>query len=165
MEKFAVDALVTTLGAAPIILRELVGRIPLGELDARRKPHFWSIHDHIAHLAETQHIMNKRMERFRDEEAPDFTPYNPPAEGASGADATLPTVAECLDDFAASRTALCALARSLPPAVWDRRGSHPEYKIYVAGNVLRHIAMHDHWHMYRIEELWLTRDQFLTELS
>jgi hypothetical protein len=25
--------------------------------------------------------------------------------------------------------------------------------------------MHDHWHMFRMEELWLTRDAYLTRLE
>jgi len=29
------------------------------------------------------------------------------------------------------------------------------------GGLERHILMHDHWHMYRMEELWLTRDAYL----
>ena len=29
--------------------------------------------------------------------------------------------------------------------------------------VLNHILFHDYWHMYRIEELWLTKDEYLSK--
>jgi hypothetical protein len=27
------------------------------------------------------------------------------------------------------------------------------------------MLMHDYWHMYRMEELWLTRNDYLTSLT
>jgi hypothetical protein len=30
------------------------------------------------------------------------------------------------------------------------------------GQRQKEAALHDHWHMYRVEELWLTTDEFLT---
>ena len=44
---------------------------------------------------------------------------------------------------------------------WTRKAKHKEYIEYTPYIMLRHILMHDHFHMYRIEELWLTTDEFL----
>ena len=51
------------------------------------------------------------------------------------------------------------------PADWEKTATHPEYEQYSLIILARHILMHDHWHMYRMEELWLTRDEYLTILT
>ena len=48
---------------------------------------------------------------------------------------------------------------------WQKTATHPEYAQYSFYILVRHILMHDHWHMYRMEELWLTRDEYLTQLE
>jgi hypothetical protein len=50
-------------------------------------------------------------------------------------------------------------------STWQKTGIHPEYELYSLSILGRHILMHDFWHMYRIEELWLTRDAYLTKLE
>lgn len=43
----------------------------------------------------------------------------------------------------------------------SRSARHPEYTLYTPYVMLRHMMMHDYLHMYRIEELWLTRPEYL----
>lgn len=43
--------------------------------------------------------------------------------------------------------------------------SIPEYALYSLFILARHILMHDHGHIYRMEERWLTRDAYLTKLE
>lgn len=176
------SALVETLRAAPDVLADLVRSVPAGRLDVRRRPHFWTIRDHIVHLADVQPMLLGRIERFRDEEHPSFIPFIPddaeaddgeggepesagePPDG--GARSTEPqSVEAAVEAFRECRDRQIRLIESLSAEVWERRASHPEYSLYSTSILIRHIAMHDHWHMYRVEELWLTRDEFLTEVE
>lgn len=72
---------------------------------------------------------------------------------------------ESLQKFSLWRGRQVELIESLPAEVWRRIGSHPEYTQYSLSILIRHILMHDHWHMYRMEELWLTNDEYLTVLE
>jgi len=51
------------------------------------------------------------------------------------------------------------------PEASVKETSRPEYENYSLFILVRHILMHNHWHMYRMEELWLTRDAYLTKLE
>ena len=55
------------------------------------------------------------------------------------------------------------LARTLSPEDWRKEATQPEYEYYTAKILLRHMLMHDNLHMYRIEQLWLTREVFLLD--
>jgi hypothetical protein len=55
------------------------------------------------------------------------------------------------------------LARSCGPEAWEKPGVHPEYDQYSLEILLRHILTHDGWHMYRMEEIWLAKDESLTK--
>lgn len=159
-----VKELLQTLEAAPAVLAELVRTVPRERLEIHRKPHFWTIRDHVSHLAGVQPMLTKRLERFRDEAEPSFVPYLPSEE--EPAEEVRPLeVDAALAAFAEGRKRQIELIAALPAEVWGRRGVHPEFELYTPSILVRHIAMHDHWHMYRIEELWITRDEYLTELS
>ena len=43
-----------------------------------------------------------------------------------------------------------------------KEAKHDEYKKYNIEIKLNHMLFHDYWHIYRIEELWLTKDEYLT---
>lgn len=157
--------LLQTLGGAPAILARLVRSIPRERLEVRRRPHFWTIRDHVSHLAEVQPMLMKRLERFRDESEPSFIPYLP-SDQEVPADAAQPLqIDDALAAFSRARAQQIELIDALPEAVWSKSGVHPEFELYTASILVRHIAMHDHWHMYRVEELWITRDAYLTEVS
>lgn len=159
------EELVRTLEAAPAILADLVRQIPRKRLEVRRRPDFWTIRDHISHLAEVQPMLLGRLGRFRDEEAPSFIPYLPSDEDAPKEEVAPLEVDAALKAFAEGRRRQIELIATLPEEVWAKPGVHPEFELYTASILVRHIAMHDHWHMYRMEELWITRDEYLTEVS
>ncbi len=160
----SLDAVFEGLSLSPKILRELVEAIPGPELIAVRRPGFWSIQDHVIHLADSQAKLYARLVRFRDEEHPEFMPNLPDPSAPPSPKPEIADAASALTEFAARREKMLARIEAYPLAVWRKTGAHPEYTLYTAFGLLRHILMHDHWHMYRIEELWLTRDEFLTEL-
>lgn len=164
-------ALIATLDSAYSVLRDLIGAIPPERLEIRRKPHFWTIREHVSHLAEVQPMLTGRLERFRDDPSPSFLPYLPsgggqPTETVATDDAAEPlAVGAALTMFGRWRNKQIALIESLPANVWTKQAVHPEFELYTASILVRHIAMHDHWHMYRIEELWITKDAYLTEVD
>jgi uncharacterized damage-inducible protein DinB len=135
------------------------------KLDLRRGQGFWSIAEHVSHLAQVQPMLLERMERFRAEEHPEFVPFIP-GDGEQEPDTPLRLeMPEALYQFEAGRARQVALLETISGAVWERVASHPEYEHYSLYILVRHVLMHDHWHMYRMEELWLTRDDYLTMLA
>jgi hypothetical protein len=44
-------------------------------MDLRRGAGFWTLAKHISHLAQVQSMLLKRLERFMNEEHPEFVPY------------------------------------------------------------------------------------------
>ncbi len=161
----SIESILGTLELAPAILEDFVKGIPQTALTVARRTGFWTIEQHVFHLADVQPMLYGRLCRFRDEEHPDFVPFIPGSGTPQPAETKVKSIFEAFELFRDLRAQTVDLARSLPQAVWSRSGTHPEYRSYTAAILLRHIMMHDHWHMYRIEELWLTNDEYLTELT
>ncbi len=159
-------SLLDSLRAAPDVLEELIETIPEERLDLQRRPHFWTIRRHVLHLSEVQPMLYRRIERFRDEKTPNFTPYLPegeqPTQSPPPVESSVPAAIEELRRW---RERQLELITGLPETVWKKRAVHPEFELYTASILVRHISMHDYWHMYRIEELWITKDDYLTELE
>jgi hypothetical protein len=68
---------------------------------------------------------------------------------------------EALKEFKTLRSESIEIVKSLDDSIWEKEAEHPEYKIYTPYIMLRHLLMHDYFHMYKIEELWLTNDEYL----
>lgn len=156
--------LLEALGRTPKILSQFVQTIPQGKLDLRRGEGFWTVAEHVSHLAQVQPMLLERIERFMVEEHPEFAPYLP--GGAKDEPDTPPRMSmeSALDQFALYRTRQLLLLESADAITWKKTANHPEYDAYSLYILTRHVLMHDHWHMYRMEELWLTRDAYLTRL-
>ncbi len=159
-----IDDILGGLRRSPRVLSGLVGDIPEDNLVARRGEGFWTIAEQITHLAEVQPMVLGRIQRFLKENSPEFIPYVP-----SGGDDG-PKTPLCLDiglaltQFADYRGKQLELLEGLDTAVWRKTGTHPEYELYSLYILARHILMHDYWHMYRIEELWLVKDAYLMKM-
>ena len=156
--------LLAGLKSTPKILRELVRTIPQDRLDLYRGKGFWTITQHVAHLAQVQQMLLDRFHRFMREEHPEFIPFIPGKEEDGPSPAWLDTVS-ALQQFEEYRSKQLTLLESAASDIWQRTASHPEYDQYSLYILTRHVLMHDHWHMYRIEELWLTKDGYLTRLD
>ncbi len=152
------------LRRAPNILTAFVQSIPAGRRDQRRGEGVWTIAEHVSHLAQVQPMLLERLQRFRDEDHPVFVPYIP-GEGEEEPDTPeVMPMEDALARFGRYRAQQVDLLAGLAPAAWPQTAEHPEYRLYTAYILTRHILMHDHWHMYRMEELWLTRDAYLTRV-
>ncbi len=157
--------LLKALSQTPKILSEFVQSIPEEKLDLRRGEGFWTVAEHISHLAQVQAMLLKRFERFMNEDHPEFVPYIP---GKANEEPDTPprmATASALDQFARYRDKQLLLLENADDITWKKTATHPEYEAYSLYILTRHVLMHDYWHMYRMEELWLTRDAYLTKLE
>jgi len=146
------------------ILSGFVHGIPADKMNLRRGDGFWTIAEHVSHLAQAQPMLLERLQRFMKEDRPEFVPYIP-ASGEAEAQPQQMAVNEALESFARHREQQLALLKKADEAVWRKTAVHPEYELYSMHILVRHILLHDYWHMYRMEELWLTRDAYLTKLD
>ena len=159
-----IESLLFSLSAAPTVAAAFVRSIPETDLGARRRPGAWTVQEHVSHLAQVQGMLLRRLERFKQEERPVITPYQPVSPGEETPSEKLFGIDEALVELTYRRSRQIAVAESMPDERWDLEGEHPEYTRYTARILLRHILMHDYWHLYRVEELWLARDEFVTEI-
>jgi hypothetical protein len=145
------------------ILEDFVSGVPEAQLHSRRREGFWSLYDHVEHLAETQSMLSKRLERFVKEERPEFVPYFPD-EQEEKKEKTIKPISEILTSYARWRDKQVKLIESGDAALWEKTAIHPEYKQYSFKILVRHILLHDSFHLYRMEELLLSKDEYLTEM-
>lgn len=154
--------LLAGLSQAPKILSQFVQSISEDRLNLRRGENYWTIAEHVSHLAEVQPMLLDRFERFVNEEHPEFVPYIPGDAEDEPDTPTRLTLAGALDQFALYRDKQLALLKNADDRIWQKSATHPEFDLYSFTILARHTLMHDYWHMYRMEELWLTKDAFLT---
>jgi uncharacterized damage-inducible protein DinB len=146
------------------ILAEFVKTISAAKLNQRRGDGFWTIAEHVSHLAQVQSMLLGRLQRFMDEDRPQFVPYIPGDDETESRPSQM-EMDDALEAFARRRRQQVELLEKADSDVWQKTASHPEYEHYSLYILVRHSLMHDHWHMYRMEELWLTRDAYLTKLG
>jgi uncharacterized damage-inducible protein DinB len=151
------------LKKTPAILAEFVESIPEEKMDLRRGEGFWTIAEHLSHLAQVQPMLLDRFDRFMKEERPEFVPYLPGSDDDEPDTPACMSAADALSQFADYRNKQVVLLEGADGITWQKTAIHPEYKNYSLRILTRHTLMHDYWHMYRMEELWLTRDAYLTK--
>lgn len=100
------------------------------------------------------------MQTLRDDPSPDITPFFPQNEPALAE--KFPSVGEAFAEYRTRRAEQMTLLDHLSPEQWSKPGVHPEYQRYDLGLVVHHLVFHEYWHFYRVEELWLTRDEYLS---
>ena len=149
------------LSAGPELLKDLLKQIPDELLKIRRIKGKWSIHEHVCHLAEAQAMIMERFRIFKEVQNPEFKPYIPGSSETPDDHLLKMDFHESLEKFTVLRKELVSFLETFTNENWQNAGAHPEYKHFSPEMFLRHIIMHDHLHMYRIEELWLTNDEFL----
>ncbi|MET0553367.1 MAG: DinB family protein [Vicinamibacteria bacterium] len=148
---------VDALQRAPSIVVPLVREVPAAILKRRPSPAKWSAHEHACHLAAVHPLFFDRLDLMLAHDHPTIRPYLPDQDDPE--DALLHVdLDEALDRFQRDRARLTARLRALAPADWDRTAEHGEYARYSVFIMFRHLAMHDHLHSYRIEELLLKKD-------
>lgn len=155
-----IQDIIACMEKSPRILADLIEQISPKRRLERRIPGKWSIHEHAVHLADVQPMLLDRFKTFRDVDKPVFEPFVPgktePHQNLLERD-----LEQSISDFRQLRAEMISLVSHFGEGFWAKTAKHPEYEKYSAQILLRHILMHDHFHMYRIEMLWLTADSHL----
>jgi hypothetical protein len=155
-----VEHILSCLEKTPEILAGLLSDIPGELLKARRIESAWSIHEHACHIATGDRIgFLDRLDQFLNEECPVFAPLS--GESFPPDHLIKMDLEQALNGFLKDRAELAQRMKSLDESLWEKEGKHPEYVRFTPYIMLRHRLMHDHLHLYRIEELWLTREHGL----
>jgi hypothetical protein len=126
-------------------------------LRRRPVPTRWSAHEHACHLAHVHRLFFDRLEHMLTSPAPVIAPYDP---GRSDPDDLLSSMdlEASLLQYVEDRHRLVGRLRRLSAPEWSRSAAHGEYRRYSVFIMFRHLALHDFFHAYRIEELLLTRE-------
>jgi uncharacterized damage-inducible protein DinB len=139
------------LTRGPVMVRALIASVPPADLKRRPAPERWSAHEHACHLALVEPLWAERLERIVTEDVPTIMSYEPDTDEAPDRLLSM-DLDRALDDHERGRRALLARLQSVPPEAWQRRAvntAHARYSLFL---MLRHAAMHDMLHAYRIEE-------------
>ena len=148
--------LLDQLVRGPDLVIDLVNDVPFDRLKRRPIPSKWSAHEHACHLAAVQPLFMSRLDLMLREPGPVIRPYNPVDDDAE--DALLAVdLAEAMRRYRCERAEMVARLGALTPAQWECSARHPEYNAYSIFIMFRHLALHDLYHAYRIEERLLDR--------
>jgi uncharacterized damage-inducible protein DinB len=145
---------IEALERAPRLVVPLVREVPPDLLKRRPAPTKWSAHEHACHLSRVDRLYLDRLDHILAHPKPLITPYDP---GRDEADDTFlqMDLDQSLERYVEDRQALVARLRTLRAEVWARTAEHGEYSHYSVFIMFRHVALHDLFHAYRIEELLL----------
>ena len=144
---------IEALERAPQLVLPLVRETPASIRTRRPAPGKWSVHEHACHLADVHRIFFGRLDQLLTETNPQIVPFDPkdqPEDRLLNMD-----LEESLKRFELDRKTLVSRLRELAPSDWERMGRHPEFQPYSILILFRHLAFHDLFHAYRIEELAL----------
>lgn len=151
------DAVIDALTRAPAIVVPLVREVPSALLRCRPSTGKWSAHEHACHLAVVHRLFVDRLDHMLSTPAPVITPYDPGRDDPDDALMSL-DLEESLQRYVDDRARLVARLRQLSDADWQRTAEHGEYSHYSVFIMFRHLALHDFFHAYRIEELLLHKE-------
>lgn len=150
-------AIVDALERAPAIVLPLVREVPPALVARRPAAGKWSAHEHACHLAAVHRLFFDRLDQILASPAPVITPYEPGRDDPEGCLLRMDLDAS-LRLYADDRRRLVERLRALSPADWRRTAEHGEYSHYSVFIMFRHVALHDFFHAYRIEELLLKKE-------
>lgn len=153
----SVSSVIEALDRAPGIVMPLVNEVPATILKRRPAPGRWPAHEHACHLGVPHQLMLNRLEQMLTHPAPVITPYDPGRVDPDDALLRL-DLKTTLDAYVRDRAQLVSRLRRLSPSDWQRTAGHGEYCRYSVFIMFRHLALHDFFHCYRIEELLLKRE-------
>ena len=153
----SVEVVIGNLERAPDLILPLVREVPEAIVKRRPKPGKWSAHEHACHLATVHPVMTARLDLMLSDPQPHIVSYFPSRDEEEGSSLQL-DLDEELQRFARDRRKLVERLKKLSPDDWQRAAKHDEYAHYSVFIMFRHLAMHDMFHAYRIEELLLKND-------
>jgi hypothetical protein len=151
------EQLIDALERNPHIVIPMIRQADLAVLKRRPPSGKWSIHEHACHLAQAEQLFHRRLNIMLSEERPVIKSYDPGRDDPE--DALLRVdLEDALWRYRSLRQELVARLRRLTAKDWAKTAEHDEYNSYSTFIMMRHLALHDFFHAYRIEELLLRKD-------
>jgi uncharacterized damage-inducible protein DinB len=151
------EQLIAALERGPEIVIPMIRQADPAILKRRPPSGKWSIHEHACHLAQADALYHRRLDVMLSQEKPVIKSYDPGRDDPE--DALLHVdLEDALRRYAGSRGELVTRLRRLTRQDWAKTAEHDEYNSYSMFTMIRHLAFHDFFHAYRIEELLLRRD-------
>ena len=152
-----IEAVLRQLTQGPDLVVPLVREVPSAILKRRPAPGVWSAHEHACHLPAVQPLMMERLDYMLSEPAPVIKPYEPARDDPD--DALLRVdLDEALDRYRRERLAMVSRLHRLTRNEWAITAEHGEYSRYSVFIMFRHLALHDLYHAYRIEQRLLYKE-------
>lgn len=145
------------LARGPEFVRQLIYEVPPELRKRRPAAGVWSAHEHAVHLLPVHPIMMARLEQMLRDPTQEIKSYEPSRDDEDGALLKLDLDA-AMDRLVRERSAMIERLRELTPDEWAISAPHEEYSHYSVYIMFRHLAMHDLYHAYRIEERLLRKD-------
>ena len=144
------------LARGPAFVRQVIYEVPPELRKRRPAPGVWSAHEHAVHLPAVQPIMMQRLNQILSNPSQPICSYEPSRDEPDDALLKLDLDAE-MDRFDRERAAMIERLHTLRPDEWTIAVLHDEYSHYSPLIMFRHLALHDLYHAYRIEERLLRK--------
>lgn len=151
-----IETVLEQLARGPAVVIPLVREVPAEILKRRPQPGIWSAHEHACHLPAVQPLMMGRLDYMLTTTAPVITPYEPANDDPDDALLQI-NLDKAMRRFKKERADMVARLRQLDLAQWAITAEHAEYSHYSVFIMFRHLALHDLYHAYRIEQRLLNR--------
>ncbi|RPJ04191.1 MAG: DinB family protein [Spirochaetaceae bacterium] len=153
-EKFQLD----TFKNLPKVIAAYVSQIGDDRLDLKRNQEAWTIKEHIFHIVEVQELMLNRIKKFLSEPKPVIEPYSPMTDGKKVSKSR--SLKSAFAKYRKFRKEQFLLLKNATEEDLAKDAQHKEFTKYTLQILLNHAICHEYWHMYRIEEIWLKKDEF-----
>ena len=137
-------------------VRELIYEVPPELRKRRPAAGVWSAHEHAVHLAAIYPMVIARLEQMLRDPSQPIQDYEPSRDDPDDALLKLDLDAE-MDRFDRERTELLERIQRLTPVEWAITVEHTGYSHYGVYIMFRHLALHDLYHAYRIEDRLLRK--------
>ena len=147
-----------TFKILPNLIESYIAEIPAAAITRKRNQNAWTIQEHLFHIVDVQAMLLGRMQTIISEKHPVIEPYFPQNDVKKGL--KYQTMAEAFAEYHAYRKRQLKLLKNASTGDLQKVADHKEYSEYSLPIILKHMVFHEFWHMYRIEEIWLTRDEY-----
>jgi hypothetical protein len=152
-----IQVVIDQLTRGPALVRQLIYEIPRELRKCRPSPSMWSAHEHAVHLPAIHPLINRRLDIMLTDPNPYIKSYEPSRDEPDGALLALDLDAE-MDRYDRDRAILIHRLHALTPDQWAITAGHEEYSQYGLYIMMRHIALHDLNHAYKIEDRLLRKE-------
>ena len=151
-----IDVVLEQFSRGPALVRQLIYEVPVELRKRRPAPRVWSAHEHAVHLPAIYPLIVLRLEHMLTDSAPQIRSYEPSRDDPDDALLKLDLNSE-MDRFGRERATLIDRLCHLTPQQWAITAEHEEYSHYGVFIMVRHLALHDLHHAYKIEDRLLRK--------